>query len=108
MKRLMPALALVMVLAIGAVLVHARVADIPRLTDAEKTTLLMAHRDFLSSLAQVNQTETECKTKTDTITKEAIARRDALQKIVDKLKVEGWVLNLDKLAYEEQKAAAKK
>ena len=80
--------------------------DPPKLSDANKTMLLISHRDFLSALAQVSQLDEQCRTNKDARMKEAVTQRDKLQKIVDKLTVTGFTLDLDRLTYVEKKPAA--
>ena len=93
-------------LILGCALVAIAAPDPPKLSDADKLTLTIAHRDFLSALAQVNQLDKQCRTNKESRNKEAVAQRDKLQKIVEKLTVPGFTLDLDKLTYVEKKPAA--
>lgn len=83
---------------------------IPRLSDADRLSLMAAQRDLSAALVKIADTKEQCRTATDNATKAAISKRDILQKLVDDLAPKGpanYTLDLDKAAYVPRKETAK-
>lgn len=85
-------------------------AEKPKLSDADRLSLMTLQRDLNAALLKLSETAKQCPT-IDSDRKAALSRRDALQALVDKLAPKGpstYVLDLDRAQYIERKPEPKK